>query len=197
MKKLQRSLHHIAAQNTLLRGEIRGLRKALAIKKARNKRSYPLQLDSTQGYHGGGVFWSSERVQQARDDEAARQQQAEQQQLQKAQIAEMKEQARLHKAQLAQERRAERERLQEVRRQERAAKLAEKERQKALRDAKKAIQLSQKGKREASKPHKPATKPQKRVGDAAAIVAVAGAVPTPPARSRRARPIQTPKKYYE
>ena len=100
VKKLQRSLHHIAAQNTLLRGEIRGLRNSLAFKKRRDNKSYTLQLESNQGYHGGAVLWSPKRVQQSRDDEVSRQQQAVQQQLQKAEVAEMREQARLCKLQL-------------------------------------------------------------------------------------------------
>jgi hypothetical protein len=139
VKKLQRSLHHIAAQNKLLRGEIRGLKASLAIKKRRDNKSYTLQLESNHGYHGGAVFWSPKRVQQARDDEVSRQQQAVQQQLQKAEIAEMKEQARLCKLQLQKEKRVKRERRQEVRRKELAAKLAEKQHQKTLRDAEKAI----------------------------------------------------------
>jgi hypothetical protein len=33
VKKLHRSLHHISAQNSILRGEIRGLREALLVRK--------------------------------------------------------------------------------------------------------------------------------------------------------------------
>ncbi|KNG52864.1 hypothetical protein TW65_09329 [Stemphylium lycopersici] len=145
VKKLERSLHHIAAQNSILREEVRGLRDSLAIKKRRDNKPYTLQLESNQGYHGGAVFWSPKRVQQARDDEVSRQQQAVQQQLQKAEITEMKEQARLCKLQLLQEKRVERERRQEVRRKEIAAKLAEKQHQKRLRDAKKSYTIAPKG----------------------------------------------------
>ena len=52
VKKLQQSLHHIAAQNTLLCGEVRGLRRSLAIKERRPKQSFTLQLDEDEVYHG-------------------------------------------------------------------------------------------------------------------------------------------------
>ncbi|KAI1665406.1 Pogo transposable element [Pyrenophora tritici-repentis] len=197
VKKLQRSLHHIAAQNTLLRGEVRGLRNSLAIKKRRDNKSYTLQLDNHPEYHGGAILWSPKRVQQARDDQVSRQQQAEQLQLQKAEIAEMKEKARLCKLQLQKEKRVERERLREERRKVAAAKLAEKQHQKPLNNARKVIQLPQKGKRKASQPHKPATKRQKRVGVAPAVVGVASVAPATPARSRRSRPIQPTKKLFD
>jgi hypothetical protein len=56
VKKLQRSLHHIAAQNSILREEVRGLRQSLAIKKRRDNKSYTLQLDENQEYHGGAIL---------------------------------------------------------------------------------------------------------------------------------------------
>jgi hypothetical protein len=55
VKKLQRSLHHLAAQNTLLHGELKGLRESLAIKKRRETKSYTLQLEDHPEYHGGAV----------------------------------------------------------------------------------------------------------------------------------------------
>ncbi|CAI9634616.1 unnamed protein product [Alternaria burnsii] len=58
VRKLQRSLHHIATQNTLLLGEVRRLRQSLAIKKR------------------GAVWWSPKSVKRARDDKVSQQQQA-------------------------------------------------------------------------------------------------------------------------
>ena len=197
VRKLQRSLHHIAAQNSILHGEIKGLRESLAIKKRRENKGHTLQLNNPEDYHGGSVFWSPRRVQRARDDEVSRQQQAVQLQLQKAEKAQEMEQSRLHKLRVRQEKRVEREKLREVRRREREDQMAEKLRQKRLRDAKKAIQLSQKGKIKPSKAHRPPTKRQKRVGVAPSHVEVASAAPPTPSRSRRSRPIQLPKKYFE
>jgi hypothetical protein len=67
VKKLQRSLHHIATQNQLLHGEIRGLKRSLAIKERRTKQSFTLQLDEDEVYHGGAKLWSPRSVQRARD----------------------------------------------------------------------------------------------------------------------------------
>ncbi|RYN15563.1 hypothetical protein AA0115_g12988, partial [Alternaria tenuissima] len=50
VRKLQRSLHHLAAQNTLLHGELKGLRQSLAIKKRRETKSYTLQLEDHPEY---------------------------------------------------------------------------------------------------------------------------------------------------
>jgi hypothetical protein len=51
VKKLCRSLHHISAQNSILHGEIRGLRDSLLVKKRRQKKSFTLQLSKPQEYH--------------------------------------------------------------------------------------------------------------------------------------------------
>ena len=163
VKKVLRSLQHISAQNSILHAENRGLRESLAVKKRQHKKSYTLQLNNSEEYHGGAVFWSPKKVRQARDDEIVRQQQAQQLQLQKAQRTQQKEQARLYKLQEAENRRVERERLKEVREKERAAKAAQKEAQKVANDAEKAIKLSQNGKRKASQSFTHEKKRQKRV----------------------------------
>ncbi|RAQ99575.1 pogo transposable [Stemphylium lycopersici] len=151
VKKLQRSLHHIAAQNTLLRGEVRGLRQSLAIKERRNNKSFTLQLDDDPEYHGGAVWWSPKSVKQAEQ-------------------AESNKAARLCKLRLQAKKRVERERRQEEKRKKDAAKLAKKQHRELINNTKKLIQLPQKGKRKASKAHKPATKRQKRVGVAPAVL---------------------------
>ena len=46
VKKLRRSLHHISAQNSILRGENRGLKEALRVKKKHKKKAYTLQLSN-------------------------------------------------------------------------------------------------------------------------------------------------------
>jgi hypothetical protein len=83
----------------ILRGEIRGLRDALSVKKRHKKKSYTLQLNSPEEYHGGAVFWSPKKVRQAMDDEIERRQQQQQQrqlQLQKAERKQLREQALLY-----------------------------------------------------------------------------------------------------
>ena len=197
VKKLRRSLHHISAQNSILRGEIRGLRDALVVKKRQQKKSFTLRLNNPEEYHGGAVFWSPKRVRQANEDEASRRRQVQQLQLQKDERDKLKEKTRLCKLQLAQEKRVERERLKKVREKEQAAKEADKKRQKAPRDAQKAIQLPQKGKRKASQASKPPKKRQKRAVVSTTRVAASSAAIDAPVQKTRTRSIQRPKKYSE
>jgi 23S rRNA pseudoU1915 N3-methylase RlmH len=197
VKKLQRSLHHIAAQNTLLRGEVRGLRQSLAIKKRRETKSYTLQLEDHPEYHGGAVWWSPTSVKRVRDHKVQQQQQAELEKLQKAKQAEIKKAARDCEAQLKAVKRVERERQAEEKRKEDAAKLAKKQHQQLINNTKKLIKLSQKGKRKASQPYKPASKRQKRGGVALAVVGAARVAPDAPPHSRRERVITPSKKLSE
>jgi hypothetical protein len=189
VKKLCQSLHHISAQNSILHGEIRGLRDSLLVEKRRQKKSFTLQLSKPQEYHGGAVFWSPKKCRQAWDNKAIQQQEAQQVQLQKAERSELQRQARLYKLQVAQEKRVERERLKEVRAKEKA--------EEAARDAQKAIQLFQKGKRKASQAHKPPTKRQTPSGAGAARAEAPSAVIAAPSQKTKTRSIQKPKKYSE
>nr|BBG74289.1 pogo transposable element [Alternaria alternata] len=170
VKKLQRSLCHISAQNSILQQEVRGLRQSLVIKETRKKKSYTLQLDEDEVYNGGAKLWSPRSVQRARDRRAAQQQQAELEKLQKAEQAEASKAARDCEAKLKAARRVEREKGWEETRKRKAAEKAEREHRKSLRKAAKAIQLPKSGKRKASKAHKPATKRQKRDGGGTASV---------------------------
>jgi hypothetical protein len=94
VKKLQRSLCHISAQNSILQEEVRGLRQSLAIKERRPKKSFTLQLDEDEVYHGGAKIWSPRSVQRARDRRVSQQQQQELEKLQKAEQAEASKAAR-------------------------------------------------------------------------------------------------------
>jgi uncharacterized protein (DUF2461 family) len=94
VKKLQRSLCHILAQNSILREEVRGLRQSLAIKERRPKQSFALQLNEDEVYYRGAKLWSPRSVQRARNRRASQQQQAELKKLQKAEQAKIKKAAR-------------------------------------------------------------------------------------------------------
>jgi hypothetical protein len=194
VRKLQRSLHHLAAQNTLLHGELKGLRESLAIKKRRETKSYTLQLEDHPEYHGGAVWWSPTSVKRARDHKIQQQQQAELEKLQKAEQAEIKKAARDCEAQLKAAKRVEREKRADEKRKEEAEKLAKKQHRELINNTKKLIKLSQKGKRMASQPHPTATKRQKRGGVAPAVVGAARVPRAAPPRSRRQRPITPSKK---
>jgi hypothetical protein len=197
VKKLQRSLHHLAAQNTLLHGELKGLRESLAIKKRRETKSYTLQLEDHPEYHGGAVWWSPTSVKRARDHKIQQQQQAELEKLQKAKQAEIKKAARDCEAQLKAAKRVEREKRADEKREEEAEKMAKKQHQQLINNTKKLIKLSQNGKRKASQPHTPAAKRQKRGGVAPAVVGAARVPQAAPPRSRRQRPITPSKRLSE
>ena len=72
-KKINRSLHYISAQLSILRSENRELREALSVKKRHRKKSYTLDVNNNYKYYGGAVLWSPRKVNWARDDKAARQ----------------------------------------------------------------------------------------------------------------------------
>jgi hypothetical protein len=196
VKKLQQSLHHIAAQNTLLHNEIKGLKRSLLIKERRKKQSFTLELDEDHEYHGGAVLWSPRSVQRARDSRAS-QQQAKLEKLQKAKQAEIKKAARDCEAQLKAVKRVERERRAEEKRKEKAEKLAKKQHRELINNTKKLIELSQKGKRKTSQPHPTATKRQKRGGVAPAVVGDTRVARAATPRSRRQRPITPSKRLSE
>jgi hypothetical protein len=196
VKKLRRSLHHISAQNSILRGEIQGLRDALLVKKRHKKKSYILQFQEDDEYYGGALFLSPRRIEAARLRESEKKRQEDELQLQKAATKELKKAAQLYKQKIAEARRVERERLKKVREKEKAEKAAEKERQKAARDAEKAIQLSQKGKRKASQSSTQKQKRQKRiVVDSSHVQAEVAAPAAPAVTTRRGRNVKLPNKY--
>jgi hypothetical protein len=105
VKKIRRSLHHISAQNSILRAENRGLREALFIKKKREKKSYTLQLNNSNEYHGGAVFYSPKKIRQAHLDEIEKRRQKDEIKLQKAERKQLQQQARLYKLQQVKDRR--------------------------------------------------------------------------------------------
>ncbi|CAE7221418.1 DDE 1 domain containing protein [Pyrenophora teres f. teres] len=75
-KRLEQSLHSLQVQNELLHHENEGLRSLLNNKKKRNNKSKVLDLQHSEEYHSGAVFWSPRKVQRARELEATKQQEA-------------------------------------------------------------------------------------------------------------------------
>ena len=187
VKKIRRSLHHISAQNSILRAENRGLGEALFIEKKHEKKSYTLQLNNSNEYHGAALFYSPKKIRQLHLDEIEKRRQKDEMKLQRAERRQLQKQARLCKLQQAEDRRVERERLKEVREKEKAAKAAQKEAQKIARDTEKAIQWSQKSKRKASQPPKSTSKRQKRAVVVPSHVEAAGAAIAVPAQKTKTR----------
>ncbi|CAE7221020.1 hypothetical protein PTTW11_11369 [Pyrenophora teres f. teres] len=75
-KRLEQSLHSLQVQNELLHHENEGLRSLLNDKKKRNNKSKVLDLQHSEEYHSGAVFWSPRKVQRARELKATKQQEA-------------------------------------------------------------------------------------------------------------------------
>jgi hypothetical protein len=157
LKKIRRSLHHISIQNQLLHYEISGLKEVLKTQKKHKKKSKPLDLQKNHEYHGGAVFWSPRKVQEARSREQVRQEQQEAEELQKAEMVKLRHANKLYNKKIAQEKREQRAREKEERDQVKAKKAEEaaerkaaKEAQKRDRNAQKSIQLPNQGKRKSS-----------------------------------------------
>ena len=101
LKKLSRSLHHITVQNSLLHHENLGLKEALKTQKKHKKKSKALNLQSDREYHGGAMFWSPRKVQEARSREQVRQEEEQAENLKKAEIAELRRANKLYNEKIA------------------------------------------------------------------------------------------------
>ncbi|KAF2792069.1 hypothetical protein K505DRAFT_199252, partial [Melanomma pulvis-pyrius CBS 109.77] len=68
--QLSQTLHTMAVKSQLLQHENEQLQEALINKRKRRQRGKFLLLQATEEYHGGAVFWSPTKVQDARDRQA-------------------------------------------------------------------------------------------------------------------------------
>ena len=192
LKKIRRSLHHISIQNSLLCHEIAGLQEILKTQKKHKKKSKPLNFQGPDEYHGGALFYSPRKVEQARRYEQAKQQEAEAEELRKSEMAEQRHANKLYKERIAQEKREQRVREKEERDQLKAKKAeevaerkAEKERQKQARDAQQALQLPQRGNNRTLKASIVKKKPARRA--VGACRAPKPVTPPPPPRTHQTR----------
>ncbi|KAI0568614.1 hypothetical protein Alg130_12028, partial [Pyrenophora tritici-repentis] len=102
----------MAVQTSLLQHENERLREALINEKKRRQRGKQLLLEAPEQWAGGAVFWSPQKVQQARDRQEAKN---------------LKEEEKQLKAKLLQEARLQRAAAKVVRDEEKAKKAEEKE----------------------------------------------------------------------
>jgi hypothetical protein len=103
LKKLSRSLHHISVQNLLLHHENQSLKEALKTQKKHKKKSKTLDLQSDPKYHGGAVFWSPCKVQEACLCGQVRQEEEQAENLKKAEMTELRRANKLYNEKIAQE----------------------------------------------------------------------------------------------
>ncbi|KAF2822600.1 hypothetical protein CC86DRAFT_300816 [Ophiobolus disseminans] len=195
-KKLSQTVHSLATQNELLRHKNDGLKEALIVKKRHRKVGKPLDLQQREEYHGGAMFWSPQKVREARAREAVKEQEQHQEMLAKANRKELRLAAKLYKDQIAEEKRVAREEAKVVQEEAKAKKAAERAAKIEAQNTKKAAQTSQLGKRRASRPPPCTPKRQRRggVSAAAATSPEAASAPLPKVNSR-GRTINVPHKY--
>lgn len=193
-KKLSQTIHTISAKNQLLQHENNSLREALSDEKRRRQCGKALLLEPPANYDGGAVFWSPNKVAEARDRQEQKDLQEQELQRQKSEAIQLREQQKLTKAQLLEERRLKRVAAKEERERLAAKKALQLEEDKMAKQLQKQFQndikLSQKGKSQSLKP-----------ANAAATVVADGVPPVvneaasaAPQLTQRGRPIRPPTK---
>lgn len=80
-KQVEQALHSLQVKNELRHHENDGLHTALNTRTKRKLISKALDLQRSDQQHGGVVFWSPHKIEEAREREVTKQQEAEQLQL--------------------------------------------------------------------------------------------------------------------
>ncbi|KAF1946539.1 hypothetical protein EJ02DRAFT_495383 [Clathrospora elynae] len=115
-------------------------------------------------YNSGAVFWSPQKIKDARACKRAKQQEEDQKKLQKANNKDLKEANKLYKKKIAEERRLAREKAKEEKERVRVEKDAKYKRKQEAQNTQKAVQQPQLGKRNASQSSQPKGKRVQRSG---------------------------------
>jgi hypothetical protein len=199
-QKLSRDFHSISVQKSLLEHEVRGLREALVSERLRRKRGKVLPLEEPEEYYGGAVFWSPQKVKDARERQRQKELEEEQQQHQKIEQKRLRDKERQEKAQEKESRRVARAAAAIAKAKEKADRAAEQSLRKSARRTaqrlQKASKISQKGKKialHASTTSKSKNRVPSRGGSGGKAP---GAAPRPPPlHSRRGRAINTPTRF--
>jgi len=128
---LSQALHSMSVETTLLRHENNQLKKALINEKKRRQSRRPLLLEQLADYHGGVIWYSPRKVQEARDLQAQKDEEKKQKEEAKQASRLLKEQQKKEKQIQAEERQRTRqivrEKKLEIEAQKRAQRKAKKE----------------------------------------------------------------------
>lgn len=155
-KKLSRTIHTISVKNTLLEHENNQLREALVNKQKRRQRGKALLLEAPPEYNGGAVFWSPQKVSDARLRQEQKDRDNQLVQDQKSVAIRLRAEQKAAKAQMLEERRLNRAVAKEKREREAAEKAAAREEKRTARQLKTQLQndlkISQRGKRKSLQP---------------------------------------------
>lgn len=195
-KKLSRTIHTLAVQKSLLQLENEQLREALSHEKKRRQRSNALLLEPPEEYHGGAVFYSPQKVQQARDRQHQKELDEAAVQHQKSEAIKLRNEQKLLKQAALEERRHLRLTAKQQRDKLKAAEAAAREEQKIAKQAEKQlqndVQLSRRWQRQSIKAQtKDEIDTVVGVDDRASAIASA----TPTVTTRRGRNVKLPAKF--
>ncbi|KAF2023962.1 hypothetical protein EK21DRAFT_79744 [Setomelanomma holmii] len=138
-KKLSRTIHTITAENTLLEHENNNLKEALANEKKLRQRGKALLLEPPAEYDGGAIFWSPNKVAQARLKQEQKDLKEQEVQHQKSEAIKLRKRQKLAKAQLLEERGLNKLQAKEKREAEAATKEASKQDKKLAHELKKQL----------------------------------------------------------
>ncbi|KAF1999448.1 hypothetical protein P154DRAFT_399488, partial [Amniculicola lignicola CBS 123094] len=126
-RQLSQTIHSISVRNILLENENNRLKEALVNEKKKRQRGKPLLLKAPTQYDGGAIFWSPQKVQEARDQQSKKDAEEEALQHQKDLDKIERAQKKAKKARMLEER----QRTQAIAKEIKLQKQAEKQLQKA------------------------------------------------------------------
>jgi hypothetical protein len=148
-RRLNDSLIALSAENILLKSRCEGLERALLNERKKKIPSKPLLQDIQSKQSGGAIFWSPNKIHQAREREAEKEEKARQKRLQKEQKKALQEERRAEKREVQQKRLLAKEKvasskspLTAKKRQQAGAKLATKLASLALQNSKNSVARS-------------------------------------------------------
>ena len=192
-QKLSNSIHSLSVQNMLLKMQNEGLKKQIVNEKKKRKRGKPLLLEPPKNHDGGALFWSPNKVQQARERQAQKDEAAEVLRQQKEDDRLRKEAEKAEKARMLEERKRMRSTAKEIRLQQQQEKQRQKEEAKIAKQANQQLQSEiksiKKGKKKGPSPPPSTTKD---VNVEQSVVEVARVLP---AQNRWGRQINLPMRY--
>ena len=119
-QRLANTVHTLTIENLILKMENRGLKRSLVNEKKRRKKGKALPLPKPEDYHGGAIFYSPSKVQQARNTQARKAEEEKALQRQKEDNKAWREQQKKMKIQIREERARERLDAKEIKALERA-----------------------------------------------------------------------------
>lgn len=140
-RKLSLAMHNLSTENILLKLQCEGLQIALQNEKKKRQRGKPLQFQLKASDDGGAVFYSPQKIQQARDLQLGKERAAEQLKASKEEQKVRRQQEKEAKQRLIEDRRKIRASQREIRRLEAEQKRQEKEDARISKEAAKQLQI--------------------------------------------------------